>query len=295
MSERKICRRDMLKLGASTAIAAGLAGTSVLIGDEKHARLSKALGVGMLQNTAPSDAERFAIARKCGFEGIEAEPLGSLDAMREQAQAAKQAGVPVHGLMFNGWTSPLSAAEPEVVKKGLAGMENALRCANAIGVNTVLLVPAVVTEDVTYAQAYERSQKHIRELLPLAAELKIVVAIENVWNKFLLSPLEFARYIDEFDSPWVRAYFDVGNCIVNGYAQDWIRTVGRRIIKIHVKDFKRQGNKWMNLLDGDVNWLQVRRALGEIGYEGFLTAEVSGGGERYLTDLAKRMDKIIAM
>ncbi len=295
MAKMGMCRRDVLKMGFSAGLT-GVMGTSgLLAAEEKHAKLHKAVFIGMLRKAAPSDAERFALAKKCGFEAVEAEPLDSLDTMQAQAEAAKQEGVPIHGLMFNGWTSPLSDGDPQVRAKGVKGMEKALRCANAIGASAVLIVPAVVKEDVTYAQAYERSQKHIRELVPLAAEMKVAIAVENVWNKFLLSPLEFARYIDEFENPWVRAYFDVGNCIVNAYAQDWIRTLGKRIIKVHVKDFKREGSKWVNLLDGDVNWPQVRRALDEVGYEGFLTAELSAEDEAYLTDVAQRMDKIIAM
>jgi hexulose-6-phosphate isomerase len=123
----------------------------------------------------------------------------------------------------------------------------------------------------------------------------VTIAVEDVWNKFLLSPLEFARYIDEFDSPWVRAYFDVGNIILYGYAQDWIHTLGHRIIKVHVKDFKRDGYKWVNLFDGDVNWPLVRRALDEVGYEGPLTAELPAGDEAYLADVANRIDKIIKL
>jgi L-ribulose-5-phosphate 3-epimerase len=242
-----------------------------------------------------SDADKFKLARKCGFDGVEAEPLSSLDAMRQQGTLAKQAGVPIHGLVFGGWDTPFSSSDPKIIEKGLAGMENAMRCANAIGADTVLLVPGIVSEDVGYADAYKRSQNNIKKLIPLARELNVIIAVENVWNKFLLSPIEFARYIDEFDSPSVRAYFDAGNVIINGYSQDWIRTLGKRIVKLHVKDFKRNGYKWVNLLDGDVNWRQVRRALDEIGYTGFMTAELEGGNEAYLADVANRMDRIIGM
>jgi len=126
----------------------------------------------------------------------------------------------------------------------------------------------------------------------MAEQLGIVIAVENVWNKFLLSPLEFARYVDEFDSPWLRAYFDIGNVILFGYSQDWL---DKRIVKIHLKDFKRKGYQWTNLLEGDVNWKQVRLALEEIGYDGFLTPELSGGDKAYLTDLSERIDRILAM
>jgi hexulose-6-phosphate isomerase len=216
-------------------------------------------------------------------------------AARELGTLSRQAGVPIHSISYGGWSAPLSDPHPEVVDKGMAGMEAALRSANAQGAEVVLLVPAVVTEEVGYAEAYSRSQKNIRKLLPLSAELKVTIAVENVWNKFLLSPVEFGRYIDEFDSPRLRAYIDVGNMILFGFAQDWLRTVGRRIVRIHLKDFQRKGYEWTNLLDGDVNWPQVRAALAEIGYSGYLTTELQAGDEAYLTDLAGRIDKIISM
>ena len=130
-------------------------------------------------------------------------------------------------------------------------------------------------------------------MIPLAEELQVTIAVENVWNKFLLSPLEFARYIDAFDSSRVRAYFDVGNVIIYGFAQDWILTLGSRIAKIHLKDFKRSDYQWMPLGEGDVNWPRVSEALVKIGYTGYLTPEVKGGDEAYLTDLAKRIDRLV--
>jgi hexulose-6-phosphate isomerase len=130
--------------------------------------------------------------------------------------------------------------------------------------------------------------------MPLARKMRVVIGIENVWNKFLLSPLEFSRYVDEFDSSWVQAYFDVGNVILFGYAQDWIRTLGKRIVRIHLKDFKRRGYKWTNLREGDVNWREVRRAFDEIGYRGYTTTELGGGDEAYLRDLSERIELIIA-
>lgn len=294
MDHRVMARREFLQLSAVVAVGAGLVNTSAVAASQKRVKLRKALKIGMLPKDL-SDADKFNLARRCGFEGIDAKPLDSLDAMCEQAELAKAAKVPIHGLVFGGWHAPFSDPDPKVIKKGLAGMENALRCANAIGVDTVLLVPAIVTKDVSYDEAYRRSQRNVRELLPLAEELDVIIAIENVWNKFLLSPLEFARYIDEFESPHVRVYFDIGNCIITGYAQHWIRILNNRIIKLDVKGFKRKGSLWTNLLDGDVDWPEVRRALDEIGYSGWLTAELKAGDEEYLTDLAKRMDRIIAM
>ncbi|MBL7188809.1 MAG: sugar phosphate isomerase/epimerase [Phycisphaerae bacterium] len=299
MKEETIERRSFLKYAATAAI-----GTDLLVcattpqtakaGAGEGAKLRKALQFGMLPRDL-SNADKFKLARKCGFEGIEGAPMKDLDAAVELGKLAREAGTPIHSIVYGGWGAPFSSPDPEVIEKGLEGMETALRSAKALGADTVLLVPANLNEDVGYGDAYKRSQKHIRTLLPLAKELKIVIAVENVWNKFLLSPLEFARYVDEFDSPWLKAYFDVGNVIVYGYAQDWIRTLGKRIVKIHLKDFKRKGYQWTNLLEGDVNWKQVRLALDEIGYDGFLTPELRGGDEAYLTDLSGRIDKIIMM
>jgi hexulose-6-phosphate isomerase len=297
MNVEMIGRRSFLKYAAAVTVGAPLLSETepASAASEKRTRKwYKALKIGMLPGNS-SDTEKFKLARKCGFDGIDGSPMDDLNAAREQAKSAKEAGVPIHGLVFGGWHAPFSDPNPDVRKKGLEGMENALRCANAMGANTVLLVPAIVNENVSYADAYKRSQESIRKLVPLAAEMKVAIAVENVWNKFLLSPLEFARYVDELESPWVRAYFDVGNVIIYGYAQDWIRTLGKRIVKIDLKDFKREGYKWTNLLDGDVNWTQVCKALDEVGFEGYMTAELSGGNEEHLTDIAKRIDRIFAM
>ena len=295
MKAETMKRRSFLKYAATATIGASLLSKpSVAQADRKNAELRKALQFGMLPKEL-SNADKFKLARKCGFEGVEGSPMKDLAAAGELGELAREAGTPIHSIVYGGWGAPFSSPDPNVIDRGLEGMETALRSAKALGADTVLLVPAVLNEEVGYGDAYERSQKHIRKLLPLAEELKIVIAVENVWNKFLLSPLEFARYVDEFESPWLKAYFDVGNVIIHGYAQDWIRTLGKRIVKIHLKDFKRKGYQWKNLLEGDVNWKQVRLALGEIGYDGYLTPELRGGDEAYLKDLSGRIDKIIAM
>ena len=295
MRDKPIERRSFLKYTAAIAVGASLRSASAFAEDpQRRAKLRKALQLGMLPSQL-SDADKFKLAKKCGFEGVEGSPMDDLDAARELGKLARQAGVPIHSIVYGGWGAPFSDPDPEVIKKGLAGMETALRSAKAMGAETVLLVPAIVTEKVGYSDAYKRSQENIRKLLPLAEEMRVIIAVENVWNKFLLSPLEFARYVDEFDSPWLKAYFDIGNVILFGFSQDWIRTLGKRIVKIHLKDFKRSGYKWTNLLDGDVNWAEVRRALDEIGYDGYMTTELGGGDEDYLRDLSKRIDRIIAM
>lgn len=296
MNERTAGRREFLKAAAVIAAGASLSVKPVASrGQTSSSGLLKACQYNMLPKEL-SDAEKFALAKRCGFEGVEVTGVIEDAAKAQELGAlARQAGTPIHSVSFGGWHAPLSDPRPEMVAKGVAGMEAAMRSAKALGADVVLLVPAVVTEEVGYGEAYSRSQKNIRTLLPLAAELKVTIAVENVWNKFLLSPVEFARYVDEFDHPRLRAYIDVGNMILFGYAQDWVRTVGKRIARIHLKDFKREGSQWTNLLDGDVNWPQVRKALAEIGYRSYMTTELGGGDEAYLTDLAGRIDKMIAM
>jgi hexulose-6-phosphate isomerase len=120
--------------------------------------------------------------------------------------------------------------------------------------------------------------------------------VEEVWNKFLLSPLEYAKYIDDFQSPWVRSYFDVGNVVLYAYPQDWIRTVGKRIVKLHIKDFQFRNDvaKWVPLREGDIKWTEVYKALGEIGYHGTATVELEGGDEAYLREVNKRFEMILS-
>jgi len=295
MKDNTIERRGFLKYAATATVATGLLGRPIAAqAGNKNTKMRKALQFGMLPKNL-SDADKFKLTKECGFEGIEGSPMEDLTAAEEMGKMARDAGVPIHSIVYGGWGAPFSDPDPKVIEKGLAGMETALRSAKALGAETVLLVPAIVNENVGYGEAYKRSQENIRKLLPLAEQLGIVIAVENVWNKFLLSPLEFARYVDEFDSPWLKAYFDVGNVILFGYSQDWIRTLGKRIVKIHLKDFKRKGYQWTNLLEGDVNFKQVRLALQEVGYDGFLTTELGGGDKAYLTDLSERIDRILAM
>ncbi|HEV2418073.1 MAG TPA: sugar phosphate isomerase/epimerase family protein, partial [Terriglobia bacterium] len=190
---------------------------------------------------------------------------------------------------------PLSSADPAVVEKSLAGMRTSLHNAKLWGARSVLLVPAVVNEQTSYRDAWVRSQAQIRKLIPLAEELRVVIALEEVWNKFLLSPLEFARYVDEFKSPWIGAWFDVGNVVLYGYPQDWIRTLGHRIVDVHVKGFKRTGScyEWVNIGDGDIDWPEVRKAFSEVGYHGAAITELKAGDEAYLRDVSNRVSRYV--
>ncbi len=295
MTDKSVERRVFLKGVAAVAAGmavAGRAGAQAASAPADGKALQTAVVLGMLPDLPI--AERLQLARECGLDGVEIPPVEDPDEAEVYRKAAEDAGIRIHSIIYGGWHAPFSSPDMAVIDQGLAGVEAALRCAKIVGADTVLLVPAVVNENTRYADAYERSQTHIRKLLPLAEETGVVIAVENVWNNFLLSPLEFARYVDEFESPWLRAYFDVGNIVAYGWPQDWIRTLGERIVKVHVKDFRKENREWKNVLDGDVNWPEVRRALAEVGYTGFITAEVEGGDRAYITDLAQRLEKIAA-
>jgi hexulose-6-phosphate isomerase len=241
--------------------------------------------------------DSFKLARDCGFEAIEC-PTQTDSAKAELFRKASQtSGLKIHSVMNQGhWEFPLSSDSPEVVERSMKRMEASLANAELWGADTVLLVPAVVNPETSYKQAWERSQVQIRKLIPIAEKRKVIIGIEEVWNKFLLSPLEMARYVDEFQSPWIRAYFDVGNVAFYGYPQDWIRTLGKRIVKLHIKDFSFKKNvvEWTPLREGQINWIEVHRALGEIGYAGTATLEISGGPEAHLREVSKRFDLILS-
>lgn len=287
-----ISRRDFARTAGLGLAATALGGLPVVAAPEKG-RLKKGILISMLPKQL-SLVDRFKLAVDVGFEGIEAQTVSDPKEAEAIREAASKANIRIHSVMNSDhWKYPLSDPDPEVVKKCVAGMETSLRNAKLWGADTVLLVPAVVTGRTTIPQAWERSQAQIKKMIPLAKELGVVIAVEEVWNKFLLTPYEHARFIDELKSPWVKAYFDVGNIVMYGYPQEWIRALGKRIVKFHLKDFKTDNRQFVPLREGSIEWPEVRRAIGEIGYEGFLTVELSGGDEAYLREVSRRVDLIL--
>jgi L-ribulose-5-phosphate 3-epimerase len=290
-------RREFVKAGAAAAFGLGLGGGALaggLIGGVGEVLpVKKGLVFDMLPSRL-SYTERFKLAREVGFEVVQAPTTPDVHEAEEIKKAADAANIRIDSVMnMDHWKYPLSSGDS--VAKCVEGMKTSLRNAKLWGSDAVLLVPAVVNAETSYRDAWTRSQKEIRKLIPMAAELKVVIAIEEVWNKFLLSPLEMQKYIAEFESPSIKAWFDVGNVVLYGYPQDWIRTLGKSIYKVHLKDFKRKegGYAWVNLGEGDVDWAAVRKAFAEIGYSGSVIAELDGGDEAYLRDVSKRIDRLL--
>jgi hexulose-6-phosphate isomerase len=293
-------RRQFLKTSVGAACAASFGGT-LAEAVVAAAPSPEALPIkkGILLDMLPANlsyGERLKLAHEIGFEVLQAPTEPDERKAEELRKAADAAQIRIDSVMnMDHWKYPLSSGDPAVVEKSLAGMRTSLHNAKLWGADVVLLVPAVVNAETSYRDAWTRSQREIRKLLPLAEELKVVIAMEEVWNKFLLSPLEMTAYIDEFQSPWVKAWFDVGNVVLYGYPQDWIRVLGPRIVKVHLKDFKRSkdGYAWVNLGEGDIDWPAVHEAFAAIRYTGSATVELPAGDDEYLRDVSRRVDRLL--
>lgn len=245
--------------------------------------------------------EKFKAVKEAGFAGLE--PMSHMT-QSEVLDAFAATGLKAASVCCNThWKQPLSDADAAVRKAGLEGLLQSLRDAKAYGATSVLLVPAAVTKQVSYTEAYTRSQAEIRKALPLAKELGVKIAIENVWNQFLLSPLEAARYVDEFESPWVGWHLDIGNLINFGFPEQWVRILGKRITKLHIKEYSRKKRDKEGpyagfntpFLTGDNDWPAVMAALDEVGYTGWGIAEQGGANSlEGLKTLASGMDQIFA-
>ena len=180
-------------------------------------------------------------------------------------------------------------------EKGRQILAQAIRDSHAVGGSSVLLVPGRVTgADETHDDVWNRSIPEIRQVLPLASRLGVRILIENVWNGFCETPEQLRDYLDALDSPWVGAYFDIGNVVKFSPSENWIRTLGHRIVKLDVKDWG-QENGFCKIGDGDVNWTEVRKALAEIRFTGWCTAEVEGGDRARLVDVTRRMNEVLEL
>ena len=283
-------RRDLIAGAAALAGAACNQGAGTAA---TGARITRSMLISMLPPEMPLE-ESFKMCVDIGFPSLEARTVDDMGQAQKILAAAQSAGLRIHSVMNQAhWPTPLSSPDPAEVDASVAGMEASLEQAKLYGADTVLLVPAVVRDDTTYEQAWERSQAVIRQrILPVAEKHGVVVAIEEVWNKFLLTARDFCQYIDELNHPLVKAYFDVGNVVHYGVPQHWIRQIGPRLAKVHLKDYTRKDG-FVNLGEGDVNWPEVRRALDEVGFQGDATVELKGGDRAYLDDVGKRVDRLL--
>lgn len=252
----------------------------------------------------------FQISREAGFDAVElnVNPSGgvglTMDTTPGEAdeitKLARESGIQLRSISTSLlWKNPLSSADADLRAAGRSVVTKQLDLAERIGADTVLVVPGAVNPTTSYDDCYERSLGELQKLVPEAEKRGVKIGVENVWNKFLLSPLEMRTYIDTLNSPYAGVYFDVGNILLYGFPQQWIRILGSRIVKVHVKDFKTSvgnGGGFVPLLGGDVNWPEVVAALKEIGYTDTLTAEIgiySSSPLQQVYDTARQLDAII--
>lgn len=265
--------------------------------------------------------EKMELAKDAGFEGIEVDVSGdgpiNLDSSDEEidrvGELAAETGLALSGLA-TGMYWEFNPASGDADLRGTAKrvIEAQIRAASRLGIDAILVVPGSVGADfipgcetVPYNLAWDRATAFVADALPLAKELGVTIGIENVWNKFLLSPLEMSRFIDQFNDDRVGSYFDVGNALANGYPEHWIDILGKRIQRIHVKDYRRAVGSvdgFVDLLSGDVNWAAVMRSIGGIGYEGWIAAEMippvpfyKHAPETLIYNTSRAMDSLFAM
>ena len=295
-------RREFLKASANALALAALS-PHAFAAEEKQPSPKRALKKGIMWGTVGvggSMLEKMKAIKEAGFDG--AEMMSHMD-QDEVLRTRDATGLAIPSVCGRDhWKKPLSHPDPKVRAEGLEALKQTLHDAKRYGASSVLLVPAVVDKEVAYDDAYKRSQAEIRKAIPLAEELGVQIAIENVWNQFLLSPLEAARYVDEFNSKAVGWHFDVGNIVNYGWPEQWIRILGPRIAKLHIKEFSRKKRDkeglWkgfdVKLLEGDDNWPAVMMAVDEIGYQGWAITEQGGGDSpEGLKDLSDRLSKIL--
>ncbi len=277
-------RRQFIQAGS--ILIAGATAQAVIKSapaQESTGRIRKAVGWGMIDRSL-SVEDRFRLAKDVGFAGVEVTRHGKEEDLQAIARASEKVGVPIHGIV-NGTYPDLEAAIDD---------------AEACGATTVLHVARTDPEG-SYMENYRRSQDLIRRAIPQAEKKKVKILVENVWATFLIEPLTTARYIDELNSPWVKAYFDVGNVLRWGYPQHWIEVLGKRIDKIHIKEYSlkiamREGmGKGFDVPigQGDINWARVREELKKIGFQDWATAEVPGGDRAKLADISAQMDRVL--
>lgn len=288
------------------AILAAVAGPSFAQSDKAAPKraLKKAIMWGTV-GFPGSVMEKCKAIKAAGFAGFEAN--SHMD-QAEVLKARDETGLEIPSVCCNThWAKPLSHPSASVRAEGVEGLKHSLQDAKKYGATSVLMVPGVVNEGISYDDAWQRSQEEIRKVLPLAEDLGVKIAIENVWNNFLLSPLEAARYVDEFKSPAVGWHFDIGNVLRYGWPEQWITVLGKRIQKLHIKEYSRDKMNSQGLwagfqvqyLEGNNNWPAIMKALDQVGYNGWAIAEPAYSApakdEAGLKNISDRMDKMFAM
>ena len=286
--------------GAGSLMAQPLVLSAAIPGDGLKGRLWKTLKIGMV-DVKGSLTEKFMAVKAAGFDGIEMDSPGMDVAATKQAIA--ESGLPVDGTVNSThWQIRHTDPDAGVRAKALESLRTAMRDTKAVGGHSVLLVVGH-GNDGKEEEVWKRSVENIALAVPLAAQLGVQIVIENVWNHFLYNhegdanqnASKYVKYVDELNSPWVGMQFDIGNHWKYGSMGDWIRQLGKRVMKLDIKGFNRAKDEWARISEGDIDYADVRKALKEINFYGWVAAEVSGGDEAELTRIAGEMDTVFGL
>lgn len=262
----------------------------------------KGLGFWMIDEDL-SVLDKFKLAKDIGFHGIEFNSPLEMP-MKELLDARDQTGIEIPSTVnTDHWSKPLSDPDPDIRRFTIDSVCRSLKETKNLGGDTVLVVPGVVSDEVSYKSAYENALGAIRQIIPHAEKTGVQIGLENVWNNFILSPVEAKAFLEEIDHPLVGWYFDLGNILRYGWPEHWLELLDDKIFKLHVKEFSiemmnEQGlSKGFNveLGEGDVNWPNVMKTIRALAYKGeYLTLEIAGGDRTHLAKLSQQLDMIIA-
>jgi len=260
----------------------------------KERRLHKAIMYATIGYKG-SVLEKFRAMKAAGFEGVEAMSHKNQD---EVVKAYEETGLKCASVCCDThWNKTLSHPDEKVREEGLEGLKQALRDAKRYGGSSVLLVPGVARNGVTYQQCWDRSIAEIRKAIPLAEELGVKIAVENVWNEFITTPEQAKSYLDEINSPQVGWHFDIGNMIKYNAPETWVPVLGKRILKLHIKEYSKAKGFGVKFMEGDNNWPAIMKELDKVGYAGWAITEQPGEqtkDEEALKDFTTRLDKVLA-
>ncbi len=293
-------RRNFLLTGAAALAGAALRPARA---QTPVTPLKKAVNLGMIKGPANATlADRFKMARDAGFEGIELNLPDAHWNVEMLLDAKSQSGLEIAGIICTPhWSFPLSDPDPTKRERTVQGLQLALQQGGELGCKRVLLVPGVVNAQVNYATCWERAVEGIKRCVESAEKARCHIAVENVWNQFIMNPVEAARFVDAVQSPWVGWHFDIGNCVTYGWPEHWPQILGSRLLNLHIKDFSRKKANdeglrkgfGVELGEGDVNWPAVMAAVRATGYSGYAIAEVPGGDAPRLQFLSERMNQLL--
>ena len=286
-------------LSGSTLQAAG----RLFAPTDATGKLKKGLGFSMIKEDL-SLLDKFKLVKDLGYDGIEFNTPLDLD-ISDILKACQATDLRVPSVVNKDhWSKPLSDPDAAVRKHTIDSVAVSLQEVKELGGDTVLVVPGVVNDKVSYQTAYKNALDSIRQLIPHVEKTGVKIGLENVWNNFILSPVEAAAFLDEIDHPLIGWYFDIGNILRYGWPEHWIETLNARIVKLHAKAFSRakmnDEGLWkgfeVELTEGDIDWAKVMQSLRDVPYKGeWLTVELGGGDRQALAKISQQMDHILAL